>query len=120
MIRHVWRLLGLAAFVAAARAAWLHHLDNQAVIRTDLMRECFAAGQAAERTRAAEEADTARRASYLPGAGQPWSAGWSTTYSPGPPPTLTVLPPGMEEPDTGKRIFPFDLEWPEDSWGTSR
>lgn len=58
------RVLGLAAVLAAARAAWLHHQDNQAVIRTDLMRDAFAAGQAAERNRAAEEADTARRAAY--------------------------------------------------------
>ena len=56
----ILRVLGLAAFVAAARAAWLPHQDNQAVIRTDLMSECFAAGQAAERTRAAEEKATMR------------------------------------------------------------
>jgi hypothetical protein len=123
------RLLGLAAFLAAARAAWLHHQDNQLVIRTDLVRDAFAAGQAAERTRAAEAADTARRASYLGPAElitpaeadraakellerltdsersvpvPPWSAGWSTTYSPGSPPTLTVLPPdvdGVGEPE---------------------
>jgi hypothetical protein len=59
MVR-IRRVLGLAAVLAAARAAWLHHQDNQSVIRTDLMRECFAAGQASERTRAAEEARTAR------------------------------------------------------------
>lgn len=139
------RLLGLAAFVAAARAAWLHHLDNQAVVRTDAIRDAFAAGQAAERTRAAEEAATARRARYVSGAGlatpaeadqvakewldsldhpersmpaAPWSDGWSTTYDPGPPPTLTVLPPGVEEPDFVERdLGPTD---PDQHGGTSR
>jgi len=60
MLTIVMRALGLAAIVAAARAAWLHHQDNRSVILTDSVREAFAAGQAAERTRRAEEEATAR------------------------------------------------------------
>jgi hypothetical protein len=125
------RLLGLAALVAAARAAWLHHLDNQAVIRTDLMRECFAAGQAAERTRAAEEADTARRAAYFGPPPVPdelretalemFRERFGRTEEEGPPelaegwrvflsggardekPTVTLWPPGLEEFDFVER-----------------
>jgi hypothetical protein len=58
--RSVRRALGLAALLAAARVAWWHHTDNQLVIRTDLVRDAFAAGQAAERNRRAEEERTAR------------------------------------------------------------
>lgn len=131
------RVLGLAAFVAAARAAWLHHCDNQLVIRTDLMRESFAAGQAAERNRAADEAETARRASYLgPPPVPDWSAarlrssylelrqesfpvqgppelaeGWTVVQDDGPPPTVTFLPPGLEEPDFVERDLGDDGWW---------
>ncbi|HEX3305004.1 MAG TPA: hypothetical protein VHS32_02030 [Streptosporangiaceae bacterium] len=59
------RVLGWAALVAAARAAWIHHTDNQNVIRTDMVRDAFAAGQAAERTRAAEAAATERQVAYF-------------------------------------------------------
>lgn len=124
------RVLGLAAFVAAARAAWLHHCDNQLVIRTDLMREAFAAGQAAERNRAADEAETARRATYLAGPGliTPTKAdrvakeflalteGWTVVRDDGPPPTVTFLPPGLEEPDFVERDLgdPLDGGWWQD------
>jgi hypothetical protein len=104
------RLLGLAAFVAAARAAWLHHQDNQAVIRTDLIRDAFAAGQAAERTRAGEQADTERRAGYLsslpaPGLVPHLRQGGRLEW--GPPEEAAPAP---EE----ARVFPFDMTWPED------
>jgi hypothetical protein len=62
--RSVRRALGLAAFLAAARVAWWHHMDNQLVILTDAVRDAgrtaFAAGQAAERNRRTEEERTAR------------------------------------------------------------
>jgi hypothetical protein len=138
------RVLGLAAFVAAARAAWLHHCDNQLVIRTDLMRESFAAGQAAERTRAADEAGTARRARYLAPPVPDWlhppdsheflaayqeevagalregppelAEGWTVVQDDGPPPTVTFLPPGLEESDFVERDLGDDREgerpWP--------
>jgi hypothetical protein len=71
----IGRVLGLAAVLAAARAAWLHHQDSQLVIRTDLMRDSFAAGQAAERTRAAEAAATARAWTPSP------APNWLTDYA---------------------------------------
>lgn len=98
-------VLGLAALVAAARAAWLHHLDNQAVIRTDLRREAFTAGQAAERARRMREEATARA--------------W-TGYS-GPPLDPFVADPyaGASWPDIARVIQPLDPEhgagWIE--WG---
>jgi hypothetical protein len=103
--RHVRRALGLAAFVAAARAAWLHHLDNQAVIRTDLMRDAFAAGQAAERNRAAEDAELKRRA----------GAYWSSPNSYGGPvgDIASVIEPLDPE-------VPGWIEWGDGHGGTSR
>jgi predicted outer membrane lipoprotein len=127
-------ILGLAAIAAGLRALWLHHLDNQAVIRTDAVRDAFAAGQAAERTRAAEAADTARRAAYygpppVPDElretalemfrerfgrteeeGPPELApGWQIIQIEGQPPTVTFLPPGMEEADFVERDLGTDL-----------
>jgi len=115
------RVLGWAALVAAARAAWIHYTDNQNVIRTDMVRDAFAAGQAAERTRAAEQAEAERRARYLPPPAPNWLAGeyqefrerFGRTPEEGPPELaagwrahydattseVTFLPPGVEEPD---------------------
>jgi hypothetical protein len=129
--------LGLAAIAAGLRGLWLHHLDNQAVIRTDLARECFAAGQAAERTRAAEEADTARRVAYFgpppvpdelretalemfrerfgrtEEEGPPELApGWQVFFSGGArdeKPAVTLWPPGLEEFDFVERDLGTDL-----------
>lgn len=58
-------VLGVAAIAAALRGAWLHHMDNQLVIRTDWQRDGFIAGQAAERARAKAEADAERQAAYF-------------------------------------------------------
>lgn len=52
--------LGLAALCAAARAAVILYQDNQLVKRTDLMREMFAEGQAAERARRTAQEATER------------------------------------------------------------
>lgn len=107
------RVLGLVALCAAARAAWLHHQDMDLLRRTDWQREAFAAGQAVERARAKAEADASRQAAYfgpspmpdwlLPTAKElaekwpnPWTSDWRTLYDPGPPPTLTVLPPDVD------------------------